>query len=91
MGLLYVVEDSPAQRELLRAALAPLGHEVRTFADGQTARAAIKDTGRALGIPLPRVNQITEMVPEELKITIKKALEKNGDAIAQKLGDLGSI
>jgi DNA polymerase-3 subunit alpha len=43
------------------------------------ARAAIKDTGRALGIPLPRVNQITEMVPEELKITIKKALEKNSE------------
>ncbi len=41
------------------------------------ARAAIKDVGRALGIPLARVNQITEMVPDELKITIQKALEKN--------------
>ena len=41
------------------------------------ARAAIKDTGRALGIPLGRVNQITEMVPDELKITIKKALTKS--------------
>ena len=40
------------------------------------ARAAIKDTGRALGVPLGRVNQITEMVPDELKITIKKALEE---------------
>ena len=40
------------------------------------ARAAIKDTGRALGVPLARVNQVTEMVPDELKITIKKALEK---------------
>ncbi|QEF98495.1 DNA polymerase III subunit alpha [Stieleria maiorica] len=43
------------------------------------ARAAIKDTGRALGIPLSRVNQITEMVPDELKITIGKALEKSAD------------
>jgi DNA polymerase-3 subunit alpha len=43
------------------------------------ARAAIKDTGRALGIPLARVNQITEMVPDELKITIEKALEKSAD------------
>jgi len=43
------------------------------------ARAAIKDTGRALGVPLNRVNQITEMVPDELKITIKKALEKSAD------------
>ena len=43
------------------------------------AKAAIKDTGRALGIPLARVNQITEMVPDELKITIKKALDKSSD------------
>ena len=43
------------------------------------ARAAIKDTGRALGIPLARVNQITEMVPDELKITIAKALKKSAD------------
>ncbi|GAA4469003.1 DNA polymerase III subunit alpha [Novipirellula rosea] len=43
------------------------------------ARAAIKDTGRALGMPLGRVNQITEMVPDELKITIKKSLEKSAD------------
>ncbi|TWT73970.1 DNA polymerase III subunit alpha [Allorhodopirellula solitaria] len=43
------------------------------------AKAAIKDTGRALGIPLSRVNQITEMVPDELKITISKALDKSAD------------
>ncbi|MEM6469691.1 MAG: DNA polymerase III subunit alpha [Planctomycetota bacterium] len=43
------------------------------------ARAAIKDVGRALGIPLSRVNQITEMIPDELKITIKKSLEKSED------------
>ncbi|MEM9586789.1 MAG: DNA polymerase III subunit alpha, partial [Planctomycetota bacterium] len=43
------------------------------------ARAAIKDVGRALGLPIARVNQITEMVPDELKITIKSALEKSAD------------
>jgi len=41
------------------------------------ARAAIKDVGRALGIPLVRVNQITSMVPEELNITLDKAIEKS--------------
>jgi len=41
------------------------------------ARAAIKDVGRALGIPLGRVIQVTNMVPEELGITLKKALEKS--------------
>lgn len=39
------------------------------------ARAAIKDVGRALGIPLGRVNQVTGMVPEQLGISIDKALE----------------
>ena len=43
------------------------------------ARAAIKDVGRALGVPLGRVNQITEMIPDELKITIKKSLEKSAE------------
>ena len=42
-------------------------------------KAAIKDVGRALGIPLHRVNQITGMVPDELKITISSALEKSAD------------
>lgn len=58
------------------------GHEmvcqIGTFGT-LAARAAIKDTGRALGVPLARVNQITEMVPDELKITIEKALEKSED------------
>jgi DNA polymerase-3 subunit alpha len=47
------------------------------------ARAAIKDVGRALGMPLQRVNEITELVPEELKITLDKALEKNADLKAR--------
>jgi DNA polymerase-3 subunit alpha len=51
------------------------------------AKAAIKDTGRALGVPLGRVNQITEMVPDELKITIKKALEKSGELKLEYDGD----
>lgn len=51
------------------------------------AKAAIKDTGRALGVPLGRVNQITEMVPDELKITIKKALEKSGELKLEYEGD----
>ncbi len=43
------------------------------------ARAAIKDVGRALGIPLGRVNEVTNMVPEELGITLEKALAKSED------------
>lgn len=41
------------------------------------ARAAIRDVGRVLGIPLARVNQIAQMVPEQPRITLDKALEQN--------------
>ena len=43
------------------------------------ARAAIRDVGRALGMPIPRVNEIVAMVPEELHITLEDALEKSED------------
>jgi DNA polymerase III subunit alpha len=43
------------------------------------ARAAIRDVGRALGLPIPRVDTVVALVPEELKITLKDALEKSGD------------
>ncbi len=43
------------------------------------ARAAIKDVGRALGIPLARVNQVTAMVPDQLGITLDQAIEKSED------------
>ena len=44
------------------------------------ARAAIRDVGRALGLPIPRVDAIVALVPEELGITLKKALEKSDDS-----------
>ena len=43
------------------------------------ARAAIRDVGRALGMPIPRVDAVVAMVPEELGITLKKALEQSAD------------
>jgi DNA polymerase III subunit alpha len=43
------------------------------------ARAAIKDVGRVLGIPIARVNQITALVPEELGIELDEAIEKADD------------
>ncbi|MGD9721821.1 MAG: DNA polymerase III subunit alpha [Pirellulales bacterium] len=60
------------------------------------ARAAIRDVGRALGWPIPRVDTLVAMVPEELHITLPKALEQsadlkhayNADAEAHELLDL---
>ena len=39
------------------------------------ARGVINDVGRALGMPLGEVSRIAKLVPEELKMTIKKALD----------------
>ncbi len=60
------------------------------------ARAAIRDVGRALGLPIPRVDSIVALVPDELKITLDKAIEKsdelkkayNSDPEVRKLLDL---
>lgn len=43
------------------------------------AKMAVKDVGRALDIPLAKVNQIAKLIPEELSITIEKALEVDPD------------
>jgi len=43
------------------------------------ARAAIRDVGRALGIPIPRVDIIVAMVPDVLNITLDEALEQSAD------------
>ena len=43
------------------------------------ARAAIRDVGRALGLPIPRVDGVVAMVPETLGIELKEALEASED------------
>ena len=74
--------DQERRGEIIQYVKEKYGHDnvcqIGTFGT-LAARAAIKDTGRALGIPLARVNQITEMIPKELKITLPKALEQSAD------------
>ena len=43
------------------------------------ARAAIKDVGRVLGLPVERVNKITAMVPETLGISLDEALDASDE------------
>ena len=43
------------------------------------ARAAIRDVGRALGLPIPRVDAVVAMVPEELGIELEDALKQSAD------------
>ncbi len=39
------------------------------------ARAAIKDVGRALGMPYSRVDMVSKLIPRELNITIENAIK----------------
>ena len=68
--------------DIIRYVKEKYGHanvaQIGTFGTLQ-ARAAIKDVGRALGIPLARVNQITGMVPEQLGINLEGALTTSDD------------
>lgn len=41
------------------------------------AKNAIRNVGRALDVPLAEVDKIAKMIPNEIHITIKKALEEN--------------
>ena len=43
------------------------------------AKNAIRDVGRALNVPLPRVNELAKMVPDELNIKLRDALAKSPD------------
>lgn len=43
------------------------------------ARAAIRDVGRALGLPIARVNSVVALVPDQLHIELREALQKSED------------
>ncbi len=47
------------------------------------AKAAVRDVCRALGVDLKRADQIAKMVPEELNIKLKDALEKSPELKAE--------
>src|SRR4051794_27445417 len=52
---------------------APNVAQIGTFGT-MAAKAALKDVGRALNIPLARVDQVTKLVPTRLNITLDDAL-----------------
>lgn len=56
--------------------------QIATFGT-MAARAAVKDVGRVMGLPLSRVIQITEMIPKTLGITLDEALAQNPDLRAE--------
>jgi DNA polymerase-3 subunit alpha len=57
------------------------------------AKMTIKDVGRVLSVPLSKVNAIAKLVPDDLNITLEKALEKDHDlrAMYEQDEDAGRI
>ena len=51
------------------------------------ARSVIRDVGRALGVPLQQVDTLAKLVPNELHMTLEKALQKSADLKAVYNGD----
>jgi len=49
--------------------------QIGTFGS-MAAKAALKDVGRALNIPLSRVDQVTKLIPTKLGITLDEALKE---------------
>ncbi len=74
--------DQQRRGEVIQYVKEKYGHanvaQIGTFGT-MAARAAIRDVGRALGQPIPRVNEIVSKVPEQLHITLRKALEQSDD------------
>ena len=52
--------------------------QIGTFGT-MAAKAAIKDVGRVMNIPLERVNQLTAMVPKVLNISLEDSLKQSPD------------
>ncbi len=56
------------------------GHVAQIITFGTLkARAAIRDVGRVFDIPLPEVDKIAKLIPEQLNITLDMALEQEPD------------
>ncbi|MGF7185645.1 DNA polymerase-3 subunit alpha [Desulfitispora alkaliphila] len=45
------------------------------------ARAAVRDVGRVMNVPLPQVDKVAKMIPNELGVTIEKALKVNRELV----------
>jgi DNA polymerase-3 subunit alpha len=60
--------------------------QIGTFGT-MAAKAAIKDVGRVLDIPLERVNRLTAMVPKVLNITLEESLQQSPDLKREYDGD----
>jgi DNA polymerase-3 subunit alpha len=60
--------------------------QITTFGT-MKAKAAVRDVGRALGMSFAETDRIAKLIPEEMKMTIDKALEKEPELVAMCTGN----
>ncbi len=60
--------------------------QITTFGT-MKAKAAVRDVGRALGMSFAETDRIAKLIPEELKMTIDKALDKEPELVAMCTGN----
>lgn len=73
------IDFAPEGREkVIEYVIAKYGSErvaqIITFGT-MAAKAAVRDVGRALGLPLSQVDKVAKLIPNEPKITLERALE----------------
>ncbi|MFP4053238.1 MAG: DNA polymerase III subunit alpha [Phycisphaerae bacterium] len=94
-GLLFERFTDPARKEapdldidicqdgrgkVIRYVREKYGHVAQIITYGTLkARAAIRDVGRVLDVPLPKVDEIAKLVPEGPKVTLARAMESEPD------------
>ncbi|MCH9614401.1 MAG: DNA polymerase III subunit alpha [Chlamydiia bacterium] len=73
------------RQEVIEYTLKKYGHDkvaqIITFGT-MKAKMAIKDVGRVMNVPLAKVNGIAKLVPDDLGITLDKALEVDPDLLS---------
>jgi len=60
--------------------------QITTFGT-MKAKAAVRDVGRALGMSFADTDRIAKLIPEEMKMTLDKALEKEPELMAMSIGN----
>lgn len=70
------------REEVIRYVIEKYGHDhvaqIVTFGT-MAARGAIRDVGRVMDVPYPKVDKIAKMIPSELNITLDAAMQKSRD------------
>ena len=59
--------------------------QITTFGT-MKAKAVVRDVGRALGMSFAETDRIAKLIPEDLKMTIDKALDMEPELMAMSLG-----